>query len=288
MCDTLAAAVDDPTVAIGYRRSNIRFQIFHTGDEWRLDERVEFIPKPWGEGPRGYGIDFCPWTGHCFPSDLTDKLSNILQRRFGVDLLECNVPYEDIPIEYRTEQWWRDRKLKPKPEPLKPEWKKPKRLPHCRILSFDKWGWERIWEFKNKGLKVILTDRIGPDGVENPGLHRFEGRPPHMCKSMFDFMDYPSAMLAYLPWVREYGIRKFEAGKPVGEQDPASILPIRYCPWCGTRLPSSLRPKWEAELAGRGLSPNSPDIPEDLMSELWWRGPDPIRLPKTGEIVYAP
>ncbi|CCQ75674.1 conserved protein of unknown function [Magnetospira sp. QH-2] len=109
-----------------------------------------------------------------------------------------------------------------------------------------------------------------------------------MCKVMFDFMEYPNAMLAYLPWVREYGIRKFEAGKPVGEQDPASIVPIHYCPWCGTRLPTSLRPKWETELASRGLSPNSPDIPEDLMSELWWRGPDPIILPKTGEIVCGP
>ena len=43
-------------------------------------------------------------------------------------------------------------------------------------------------------------------------------------------------------------------------------------PWVMLWLPKSLRPQWEARLAELGLTPDSPDIPEDLTTEKGWRG----------------
>ena len=60
---------------------------------------------------------------------------------------------------------------------------------------------------------------------------------------------------------REYGITYPGSG---------SVQLIRFCPWCGSRLPESLRDAWFAELDRLGLEPEDP-LPDRLKTDAWWK-----------------
>lgn len=49
--------------------------------------------------------------------------------------------------------------------------------------------------------------------------------------------------------------------------------PIRYCPWCGHRLPDSKKALWLKTLYELGYSdPTGADhIPEEFGTDKWWR-----------------
>lgn len=55
--------------------------------------------------------------------------------------------------------------------------------------------------------------------------------------------------------------------------DGYSSTVIRYCPWCGSRLPASKRDEWYRVLRGMGFSDPSGDdvIPPEFESDQWWR-----------------
>ncbi|WP_156356111.1 DUF6980 family protein [Sphingomonas sp. Leaf22] len=42
-----------------------------------------------------------------------------------------------------------------------------------------------------------------------------------------------------------------------------------FCPWCGERLPPSLRDRWFDELEALGIDPDIGPIPEDFQSSAW-------------------
>lgn len=46
---------------------------------------------------------------------------------------------------------------------------------------------------------------------------------------------------------------------------------IDHCPWCGEKLPTSLRDEFFDRLEELGLEPNDLDVPLDLRSDAWWR-----------------
>ena len=69
--------------------------------------------------------------------------------------------------------------------------------------------------------------------------------------------------LEYLPILREFGIRVLDGG--------SSILVIHYCPWCGKRLPSSLRDEWFKRIEALGLEPWDDGVPEDMQTDAWWK-----------------
>lgn len=54
--------------------------------------------------------------------------------------------------------------------------------------------------------------------------------------------------------------------------DYLSMVPIGYCPWCGSRLPNSLRERWSSELESLGYKPPLCDdtIPIEYRSDAWW------------------
>jgi len=79
---------------------------------------------------------------------------------------------------------------------------------------------------------------------------------------MQDAIDDPDVPLVYTPKFREIGIRVLDGGD-------SSIL-IRYCPWCGTRLPDSLREKWFDELERLQIDPYGDAIPARFLSEEWY------------------
>jgi hypothetical protein len=56
--------------------------------------------------------------------------------------------------------------------------------------------------------------------------------------------------------------------------DGYTPTPIRYCPWCGTRLPPSRREEWYRALRGLGIDdPGEADaVPPAFETDEWWRG----------------
>jgi len=69
--------------------------------------------------------------------------------------------------------------------------------------------------------------------------------------------------VVYVSKFREYGVPVLDRG--------TSYVVIKFCPWCGVRLPPSLRGEWLEALKQRGVSPDSKNIPPEFLSDLWWR-----------------
>jgi hypothetical protein len=84
------------------------------------------------------------------------------------------------------------------------------------------------------------------------------------CESHVPRHDCPDVLIDYSAKFREYGLLIHDGGR--------SSIGIAYCPWCGSRLPESLRDRWFAKLESLGFTdPLSQDIPEDFKSEAWYR-----------------
>ena len=83
----------------------------------------------------------------------------------------------------------------------------------------------------------------------------------HCCQSMTDHLECGEIEIIYTPKFREYGVLY---------QDGRSSQLIKFCPWCGKELPSSLRNRWFDELDKLGLEPED-DLPLDLNSDAWWK-----------------
>jgi hypothetical protein len=62
---------------------------------------------------------------------------------------------------------------------------------------------------------------------------------------------------------REYGIPVLDGG--------SSMIKIMFCPWCGQKLPESFRDKWFEVLASKNLDLDDPAIPQDMLSDAWWK-----------------
>jgi hypothetical protein len=59
------------------------------------------------------------------------------------------------------------------------------------------------------------------------------------CEEHPDRFDCPDALIAYSPRFHEYGIIIHDGG--------SSVSRIEFCPWCGSRLPESLRDRLLAD-----------------------------------------
>ena len=85
----------------------------------------------------------------------------------------------------------------------------------------------------------------------------------HCCSDMGDAIADSDSLTTYVPRFREYGIRILDGG--------TSCKQIDFCPWCGRRLPASLRSKWFDELERRGIDPVVRESwPEEFDDERWW------------------
>ncbi len=96
---------------------------------------------------------------------------------------------------------------------------------------------------------------------------------PHCCEEMkrqvertcdhhADRFDCPDCLVNYSPRLREYGLIVHDGG--------TAVELIRFCPWCGTKLPESMRDRWFAELRALGIEPGEDEIPEAYQSSAWW------------------
>ena len=95
----------------------------------------------------------------------------------------------------------------------------------------------------------------------------------HCCREMrkrlFSHLDKGAGqrapenkLILYVPPFQEYGL-------PVNDGGESFIL-IKYCPWCGAKLPQSKRNKWFSKMSRLGYtSLFARDIPEAYLQEDW-------------------
>jgi hypothetical protein len=83
------------------------------------------------------------------------------------------------------------------------------------------------------------------------------------CEQHPDRFDCPDCLIQYTPEFREYGLIVHDGG--------SSAISMRFCPWCGARLPESLRDQWFEELRALGIDPWKQEVPERYRSDTWWR-----------------
>jgi len=75
-------------------------------------------------------------------------------------------------------------------------------------------------------------------------------------------IDSDDVPVVYSASLREFGIRVLDGG--------SSNIELLYCPWCGQKLPTSLRDRWFEELEKRGIDPVTGDIPLAFADERWY------------------
>ena len=84
----------------------------------------------------------------------------------------------------------------------------------------------------------------------------------YCCDQMRFFLDEKKVAIDYDPRFREYAIHLYTS---------RAFQLISYCPWCGFRLPSSLRDLYCDTLRKLGYEPFDDDIPEKFKTDAWWR-----------------
>jgi hypothetical protein len=71
----------------------------------------------------------------------------------------------------------------------------------------------------------------------------------------------PDAQVVYNATFGEYGL-------PVRD-GATSVILIRFCPWCGARLPESARDRWFDELEAKGIDPAAGPVPDRYRDARW-------------------
>jgi hypothetical protein len=75
--------------------------------------------------------------------------------------------------------------------------------------------------------------------------------------------DCPDNLVTYVPYKDEYGIIIHDGG--------SSYIEIKFCPWCGAKLPESKGDLRVETLESLGYSPFDEDIPEEFETDEWWK-----------------
>jgi hypothetical protein len=81
--------------------------------------------------------------------------------------------------------------------------------------------------------------------------------------TMPDGEDDHDIIMNYSEVFDEYGIPIYDGG--------TSVMCIKFCPWCGTKLPDSKRDDWFRELGDVAYGNDLTGIPEEYKSDKWWR-----------------
>jgi len=236
-CKGSDKALADPHIAYAHSPRFRQFGIFVCKSQEPLEDRHLFR-----------SVSHCPWCGETLPGVLREQIFDAIEEALGHDEFSLFDDCPEIPKEFRDDSWWRSREI---PADVGRRLLKDERTyDNDGMLEIDSW----------------FNDR--------PGFHRPVARSPHMCDMMKQSLEVYDDMTAYLPQTREYGIRILDLDKPVDYQ-PIRIMPFHYCPWCGDKLPSSLREEWETRLKAEGLEPDDPCVPTNLPehwgTDQWWR-----------------
>ena len=236
-CEKSDLALDDPHIAYVYRPRPREFAILICKTRELVEDHHLLMT-----------VSHCPWCGETLPGSLRVQLFDTIEEVLGHDEFSIFDDYPKIPKEFGDDSWWRSREI---PADV-----------GGRCLK-DERTYDNDAKFK---VDNWYDDR--------PGLRRPHARLPHMCDFMQAALEGYDNMTFYLPQTREYGVRILELSETVDYQ-PIRIMPFHYCPWCGDKLPSSLRDAWEARLRAEGLEPDDPNVPTNLPehwgTDQWWR-----------------
>jgi hypothetical protein len=82
------------------------------------------------------------------------------------------------------------------------------------------------------------------------------------CEQMRHAVNDVDIPIEYAAHLREYGVRVLDGG--------TSRINFNFCPWCGQRLPASLRDAWFHELDALGLDAATDEIPSEFLDERWY------------------
>lgn len=85
----------------------------------------------------------------------------------------------------------------------------------------------------------------------------------YCCEQLKVFSSDNETDIIYNKKFREFGILISDGG--------SSFQMINYCPWCGMKLPTSLRDQWFDEIWALGLEPDGDNLPGEYLSDLWWK-----------------
>ncbi|MBH0237222.1 DUF6980 family protein [Methylobrevis albus] len=118
----------------------------------------------------------------------------------------------------------------------------------------------------NRERKVLFMDEAGAATAA--------GNPAHCCQTMTDALtndceihaDEPfecaDMLFSYSDKFDEYGLIVHDGG--------SAVILIDFCPFCGTRLPSSRRDDWFDEVEALGFSDfDDPAIPTKYATSAW-------------------
>ncbi len=83
------------------------------------------------------------------------------------------------------------------------------------------------------------------------------------CEELEGHLRDGEVAIVYFAKYREYGIRVLDGG--------CAIQMIAYCPWCGTRLPASLRDEWFRRIDAIGVEEDGDEVPEEFKTDEWWQ-----------------
>ena len=90
----------------------------------------------------------------------------------------------------------------------------------------------------------------------------------HCCEQMDLLLEDPKVPIEYYPIAREYGLTL---------RGSSAVQLLYYCPWCGTKLPESVRDLFFQILREQyNIDPgfdikNDPNIPPEFKSDEWWK-----------------
>jgi len=99
------------------------------------------------------------------------------------------------------------------------------------------------------------------------------------CIALANAIQEEDNSIFYKPFLREYYLKRlpvFADGKLVYDNRDV-VDTLRYCPWCGTEFPKSLRDEWADEVEKKFSVESILDkeelkkVPEEYMTEEWWR-----------------
>lgn len=100
----------------------------------------------------------------------------------------------------------------------------------------------------------------------------------HCCDHMQMMIDEEKSIV-FIPEFREYGVPIRDGGN--------SFLVMEYCPWCGSKLPASLREEYFDLLEKSGISYPCPKdlLPVAMRSEKWWQENEKYNPPGNDQSV---
>lgn len=98
----------------------------------------------------------------------------------------------------------------------------------------------------------------------------------HCCSNMREMIDEENSIV-FIPEFREYGVPICDGG--------SSFLEMQFCPWCGKKLPGSLREEYFSILDEMGINYPCPpeDLPENMRSGKWWQEKEADNVLESGQ-----